>query len=251
MAVGMSTAAGASRSTGNPEWPESLCIASGAEMGLVSSGCRQRSQRWQEAGEAAGWCTDLPQILAQLGSGQGTTRQRDHGGRKKGHEDITSVNITSFGSNDALLMRHQNGACDAAGRPPQRAWRCADGATEIGSIFGAFARAGQRPVNVTHRAHTNTEARANIVQWVTESTRSTHLVNDRGFRTLMTAGGIIGTNILFCLRLRWITSVFIPLPSPLSVSFPMAAVSSNLLGTACLPHLSTESCAWGLGVVAT
>jgi hypothetical protein len=28
-----------------------------------------------------------------------------------------------------------------------------------GSIFAAFARAGQRPVNVTHRAHTNSEAR--------------------------------------------------------------------------------------------
>ncbi|KAJ7234787.1 hypothetical protein C8J57DRAFT_1089470, partial [Mycena rebaudengoi] len=57
-----------------------------------------------------------------------------------------------------------------------------------GSIFAAFARAGQRPVNVTHRAHTNSEARAHIVQWVTESTRPPHLINDRGFRTLMTAG---------------------------------------------------------------
>ncbi|KAJ7275136.1 hypothetical protein C8J57DRAFT_1062643 [Mycena rebaudengoi] len=47
-----------------------------------------------------------------------------------------------------------------------------------GSIFAAFARAGQRPVNVTHRAHTNSEAR----------TRPPHLINDRGFRTLMTAG---------------------------------------------------------------
>ncbi|KAJ7822169.1 hypothetical protein B0H14DRAFT_2370896, partial [Mycena olivaceomarginata] len=28
-----------------------------------------------------------------------------------------------------------------------------------GSIFAAFARAGQRPVDVTHRAHTNAEAR--------------------------------------------------------------------------------------------
>ncbi|KAJ7477488.1 hypothetical protein FB451DRAFT_1366098 [Mycena latifolia] len=73
--------------------------------------------------------------FGKLGSGQGTTRQRDHGGRKKGHEDITSVNITSFGSNDALVMRHQNGACGAAGRPPQRARRCADGATEIVSQF--------------------------------------------------------------------------------------------------------------------
>ncbi|KAK7040040.1 dimer-Tnp-hAT domain-containing protein [Favolaschia claudopus] len=57
-----------------------------------------------------------------------------------------------------------------------------------GSIFAAFARAGQQPVNVTHRMHTNPEARAHIVQWVTESTRPPHLANDRGFRTLMTAG---------------------------------------------------------------
>ncbi|KAJ7301562.1 hypothetical protein DFH08DRAFT_724124 [Mycena albidolilacea] len=57
-----------------------------------------------------------------------------------------------------------------------------------GSIFAAFARAGQRPVNVSHRAHTNPEARANIVRWVTESTRAPHLVNDRGFRELMLAG---------------------------------------------------------------
>ncbi|KAK7034802.1 dimer-Tnp-hAT domain-containing protein [Favolaschia claudopus] len=57
-----------------------------------------------------------------------------------------------------------------------------------GSIFAAFARAGQRPVTVSHRVHTNPEARAHIVQWVTESTRPPHLVNDRGFRTLMTAG---------------------------------------------------------------
>ncbi|KAJ7849524.1 hypothetical protein B0H14DRAFT_2229874, partial [Mycena olivaceomarginata] len=28
-----------------------------------------------------------------------------------------------------------------------------------GSIFAAFARAGQRPVNVSHRAHTNPDAR--------------------------------------------------------------------------------------------
>ncbi|KAJ7746145.1 hypothetical protein DFH07DRAFT_718505, partial [Mycena maculata] len=47
-----------------------------------------------------------------------------------------------------------------------------------GSIFAAFARAGQKPVTVTHRAHTDAEAR----------TRPPNIVNDRGFRTLMTAG---------------------------------------------------------------
>ncbi|KAJ6538177.1 hypothetical protein DFH09DRAFT_930666 [Mycena vulgaris] len=57
-----------------------------------------------------------------------------------------------------------------------------------GSIFAAFARAGQKPVTVTHRAHTDAEARAHIVEWVTKSTRPPNIVNDRGFRTLMTAG---------------------------------------------------------------
>ncbi|KAJ7458420.1 hypothetical protein FB451DRAFT_1182618 [Mycena latifolia] len=35
-------------------------------------------------------------------AGRARAGQRDHGGRKKGHVDITSVNITSFGLNDAL-----------------------------------------------------------------------------------------------------------------------------------------------------
>ncbi|KAJ7488459.1 hypothetical protein B0H11DRAFT_1720432, partial [Mycena galericulata] len=47
-----------------------------------------------------------------------------------------------------------------------------------GSIFAVFARAGQKPLTVTHRAHTDAEAR----------TRPPNIVNDRGFRTLMTAG---------------------------------------------------------------
>ncbi|KAJ6465592.1 hypothetical protein C8R47DRAFT_991329, partial [Mycena vitilis] len=42
-----------------------------------------------------------------------------------------------------------------------------------GPIFAAFARAGQKPITVTYRAHTNAEARAHIVEWVTESTRPT------------------------------------------------------------------------------
>ncbi|KAJ7938053.1 hypothetical protein B0H13DRAFT_1588129 [Mycena leptocephala] len=57
-----------------------------------------------------------------------------------------------------------------------------------GSVFAAFARAGQKPVTVTHRAHTDAEARAHIVEWVTESTRPPNIVNDHGFHTLMTAG---------------------------------------------------------------
>jgi hypothetical protein len=57
-----------------------------------------------------------------------------------------------------------------------------------GSIFEAFARHGQQPVQVSHRSHTTIEARAHIVKWITESNRPTAIINDRELRTLLTAG---------------------------------------------------------------
>ena len=57
-----------------------------------------------------------------------------------------------------------------------------------GSIFAAFARQGQLPVNVSHRAHTTTQARAHLVKWVTESNRPPGALNDRELRDLLTAG---------------------------------------------------------------
>ncbi|KAJ7839707.1 hypothetical protein B0H14DRAFT_3458562 [Mycena olivaceomarginata] len=38
-----------------------------------------------------------------------------------------------------------------------------------------------------HRAHTDAEARAHIVEWVTKSIRPPNIVNDHEFHTLMTA----------------------------------------------------------------
>ena len=57
-----------------------------------------------------------------------------------------------------------------------------------GSIFAAFARHGQQPVQVSHRSHTTIEARAHLVKWITESNRPTAIINDRELRMLLTAG---------------------------------------------------------------
>ena len=57
-----------------------------------------------------------------------------------------------------------------------------------GSIFAAFARSGQEPVQVSHRSHTTLEARAHLVKWVVESNRPAEILNDRELRTLLTAG---------------------------------------------------------------
>ncbi|KAF8173556.1 hypothetical protein K438DRAFT_1610677, partial [Mycena galopus ATCC 62051] len=57
-----------------------------------------------------------------------------------------------------------------------------------GSIFASFARAGQRPVNITHRAHTDVEARAHIVRWIAEANRPVRIVEDRELKELLGAG---------------------------------------------------------------
>jgi hypothetical protein len=48
-----------------------------------------------------------------------------------------------------------------------------------GSIFAAFARQGQQPVQVSHRSHTTLEARAHIIKWVVENNRPPEILNDR------------------------------------------------------------------------
>jgi hypothetical protein len=57
-----------------------------------------------------------------------------------------------------------------------------------GSVFAAFARQGQQPVQVSHRSHTTLEARAHLVKWIVESNRPPEILNDRELRTLLTAG---------------------------------------------------------------
>jgi hypothetical protein len=56
------------------------------------------------------------------------------------------------------------------------------------SIFAAFARQGQVPRNSSLHPHTNLQARAQIIKWVTENNRPINIINDRALRDLLTAG---------------------------------------------------------------
>jgi hypothetical protein len=53
------------------------------------------------------------------------------------------------------------------------------------SIMAAFERQGKDKVTFSHRQHTKTESRAEIVRWVAESKRPFDIVSDRGFQKLM------------------------------------------------------------------
>ena len=55
-------------------------------------------------------------------------------------------------------------------------------------ITAAFERKGKGQVRYSHRQHTKTEARAEIVRWVAESQRPFQIVEDRGFKNLMKTG---------------------------------------------------------------
>jgi hypothetical protein len=57
-----------------------------------------------------------------------------------------------------------------------------------GSITEAFQRAGKGKVTYSHRQHTTTQSRAEIVRWVAESKRPFKIVSDRGFQSLMKTG---------------------------------------------------------------
>ncbi|KAG2746212.1 hypothetical protein P692DRAFT_20738596 [Suillus brevipes Sb2] len=59
---------------------------------------------------------------------------------------------------------------------------------ETGSITTSFAQKGKGKVTYSHRQHTRTETRAEVVHWVSESLRPFEIVNDRGFNTLMKTG---------------------------------------------------------------
>jgi hypothetical protein len=70
-----------------------------------------------------------------------------------------------------------------------------DGKLKSSTITAAFTRQGKGKVTYSHRQHTKTEARAEIVRWVAESTRPFSIVSDRGFQSLMKTGRP-GYNIL-------------------------------------------------------
>ncbi|KAI9067826.1 hypothetical protein FKP32DRAFT_1608155 [Trametes sanguinea] len=59
---------------------------------------------------------------------------------------------------------------------------------EDGKITSVFQRKDKGKVTYSHRQHTHTETRVEIVRWVAESLRPFNIVNDRGFRTLMLTG---------------------------------------------------------------
>ncbi|PPQ88236.1 hypothetical protein CVT25_005286 [Psilocybe cyanescens] len=62
------------------------------------------------------------------------------------------------------------------------------GASPSGSITAAFKRKGKGKISYSHRQHTKTETRAEIVHWVAESSRPLNIVKDRGFQSLMKTG---------------------------------------------------------------
>ena len=57
-----------------------------------------------------------------------------------------------------------------------------------GSITEAFQRSAKGKVTYSHRQHTTTQSRAEIVRWVAESKRPFKIVSDRGFQSLMKTG---------------------------------------------------------------
>jgi len=52
-------------------------------------------------------------------------------------------------------------------------------------ITTAFERKGKGKVTYSHRQHTKTETRAEIVQWVSKSKRPFKIVEDCGFQSIM------------------------------------------------------------------
>jgi hypothetical protein len=77
-------------------------------------------------------------------------------------------------------------------------------------ITVAFERTGKGKVTYSHRQHTTTELRAEIVCWVAESKRPFKVVSDRCFQSLMKTG-----------RLGYY------IPSPVTVSRNIRKVFAN------------------------
>jgi ribosome maturation protein Sdo1 len=56
------------------------------------------------------------------------------------------------------------------------------------SITATFEWKGKGKVTFSHRQHTKTESRAEIVRWVAESKLPLNIVSNRGFQSLMKTG---------------------------------------------------------------
>jgi hypothetical protein len=57
-----------------------------------------------------------------------------------------------------------------------------------GSITASFERKGKGKITYSHRQHTKTKTKAEIVRWVCESARPFDIVKDRAFQSLMKTG---------------------------------------------------------------
>ncbi|KAF8550525.1 hypothetical protein OG21DRAFT_1384020, partial [Imleria badia] len=57
-----------------------------------------------------------------------------------------------------------------------------------GSIAAAFERKGKGKISYSHRQHTRSETRAEIVRWLSENQRPFSIIADRGFQSLMKTG---------------------------------------------------------------
>jgi hypothetical protein len=62
------------------------------------------------------------------------------------------------------------------------------GMLDTQSIMAAFERKGKGKVQYSHRQHTKTGSRAEIVRWVTKSKQPFEVVANRGFQSLMKTG---------------------------------------------------------------
>jgi hypothetical protein len=61
----------------------------------------------------------------------------------------------------------------------------AQSASNPGLITTAFERKGKGRVTYSHKQHTTTESRAELVRWVAENNRPFAIVKDRVFQSLM------------------------------------------------------------------
>jgi len=91
-----------------------------------------------------------------------------HAKRCWGAEIITSANNA----------KNVNNVCDTTIK----------GILDPQTITATFEQQGKDKVTFSHRQHTKTESRAEIVRWVAESKRPFNIVSDRGFQNLMKTG---------------------------------------------------------------
>ncbi|KAG1782403.1 hypothetical protein EV702DRAFT_926687, partial [Suillus placidus] len=79
-------------------------------------------------------------------------------------------------------------ACDDAKNTEEVRTKIVTSILHSGSITASFEHKGKGKVTYSHRQHTHTETKAELVRWVAESLRPFDIVKDRGFQSLMKTG---------------------------------------------------------------